>query len=42
MYWYIEGNPELSMTAKTLIREASNDILISPALPSKSASGSGS
>ncbi len=31
MYWYIEGSPELSMTAKTLIREASNDILISPA-----------
>lgn len=31
MYWYIEGSPELSMTAETLIREASNDILISPA-----------
>ena len=31
IYWYIEGSPELSMTAETLIREASNDILISPA-----------
>ena len=31
MYWYIEGSPELSATAEMLIREASNDILISPA-----------
>ena len=31
MYWYIEGSSELSATAKMLIQEASNDILISPA-----------
>ena len=31
MYWYIEGDPQLSATARTLIQDASNDILISPA-----------
>lgn len=31
MYWYIEGNPQLSATGQTLIRDASNEVLISPA-----------
>jgi PIN domain nuclease of toxin-antitoxin system len=31
MYWYIEGDPQLSATAQTLIQDASNQILISPA-----------
>lgn len=31
MYWYIEGSPDLSATARTLIQDASNNILISPA-----------
>ncbi len=31
MYWYIEGDPQLSTTARTLIQNASNEILISPA-----------
>jgi PIN domain nuclease of toxin-antitoxin system len=31
MYWYIEGDPQLSATAQTLIQDASNEILISPA-----------
>jgi PIN domain nuclease of toxin-antitoxin system len=31
MYWYIEGDPQLSVTAQTLIQDASNEILISPA-----------
>ena len=31
MYWYIEGDPKLSSTAQTLIQDASNEILISPA-----------
>ena len=31
MYWYIEGDPQLSTTARTLIQDASNDVLISPA-----------
>ena len=31
MYWYIEGDPQLSVTARTLIQDASNVILISPA-----------
>ncbi len=31
MYWYIEGDPRLSATAQTLIQDASNEILISPA-----------
>lgn len=30
MYWYIEGDPQLSATARTLIQDASNDVLISP------------
>jgi PIN domain nuclease of toxin-antitoxin system len=30
-YWYIEGDPQLSATAQTLIRDASNEVLISPA-----------
>ena len=31
MYWYIEGDPQLSGTALTLIQDASNEILMSPA-----------
>jgi PIN domain nuclease of toxin-antitoxin system len=31
MYWYIEGDPQLSATARTLIQDASNVVLISPA-----------
>jgi PIN domain nuclease of toxin-antitoxin system len=31
MYWYIEGAPQLSATAQTLIQDASNEVLISPA-----------
>jgi len=30
MYWYIEGDPQLSGTARTLIQAASNEVLISP------------
>src|SRR5471030_17238 len=31
MYWYIEGDPLLSAAARTLIQDASNEVLISPA-----------
>src|SRR4051794_16198623 len=31
MYWYIEGDSQLSGTAQTRIQDASNEILISPA-----------
>lgn len=31
LYWYIEGDPQLSATARTLIQDASNEVLISPA-----------
>jgi PIN domain nuclease of toxin-antitoxin system len=31
MYWYIEDDPQLSGTARTLIQDASNEIRISPA-----------
>jgi PIN domain nuclease of toxin-antitoxin system len=31
MYWCIEGDPQLSNTARTLIQDASNEILMSPA-----------
>jgi PIN domain nuclease of toxin-antitoxin system len=31
IYWYIEGDPQLSATARRLIQDASNEILISPA-----------
>jgi PIN domain nuclease of toxin-antitoxin system len=31
MYWYIEGDPQLSATARTQIQDASNEVLISPA-----------
>ena len=31
MYWYIEDDPQLSLTAHTLIQDASNTILVSPA-----------
>jgi PIN domain nuclease of toxin-antitoxin system len=31
MYWYIEGDRLLSATARTLIQDASNEVLISPA-----------
>ncbi len=30
-YWYIEGDPQLSAAAQTLIQDASNEVLISPA-----------
>jgi PIN domain nuclease of toxin-antitoxin system len=31
MYWYIEGDSRLSSTARNLIQDLSNDVLISPA-----------
>ena len=31
LYWYIEGDSQLSATACTLIQDASNEVLISPA-----------
>jgi PIN domain nuclease of toxin-antitoxin system len=31
MYWYIEGDPKLSSTAQTLIQDAKNEVLVSPA-----------
>jgi len=31
LYWYIEGDSQLSTTARTLIQDASNEVLISPA-----------
>jgi PIN domain nuclease of toxin-antitoxin system len=31
MYWYIEGDPLLSPTARTLIQDKLNEVLISPA-----------
>ena len=31
MYWYIDGDPTLSATARTLVQDASNEVLISPA-----------
>jgi PIN domain nuclease of toxin-antitoxin system len=31
LYWYIEGDPQLSAIARTLIQDASNEVLISPA-----------
>jgi hypothetical protein len=31
LYWYNEGDPKLSSVAQTLIRDAANEILISPA-----------
>jgi PIN domain nuclease of toxin-antitoxin system len=31
LYWYIEGDRQLSPTALTLIQDASNEVLISPA-----------
>jgi PIN domain nuclease of toxin-antitoxin system len=31
LYWYIEGDSQLSTTACTLIQDASNEVLISPA-----------
>jgi PIN domain nuclease of toxin-antitoxin system len=31
MYWYIDGDPQLSTTALALIQDASNEVLISPA-----------
>lgn len=31
LYWYIEGDPNLSRTAQTLIQDATNDVFISPA-----------
>ena len=31
LYWYIEGDSQLSATARSLIRDAANEVLISPA-----------
>ncbi|MFO0877867.1 MAG: type II toxin-antitoxin system VapC family toxin [Gemmataceae bacterium] len=31
LFWYIEADPQLSATAATLIQDASNEVLISPA-----------
>ena len=31
LYWYVEGDPQLSATAEAVIRDAANDILFSPA-----------
>jgi PIN domain nuclease of toxin-antitoxin system len=31
MYWYVEGASKLSATARTLIQDATNEVLISPA-----------
>lgn len=31
MYWYIDDDPQLSGPARTLIQDASNEVLISPA-----------
>lgn len=31
MFWYIEGDPQLSTTGRTIIQDASNEVLISPA-----------
>jgi PIN domain nuclease of toxin-antitoxin system len=31
MYWYIEGDSQLSGTASTIVRDGSNEVLISPA-----------
>src|SRR4051794_38662423 len=31
MYWYVEGDPQLSTRARTLIQDTSNEILVSPA-----------
>ncbi len=31
MYWYVEGDPQLSATAQTLIQDTSNEVLASPA-----------
>ena len=31
LYGYIEGDPQLRATARTLIQDASNEVLISPA-----------
>lgn len=31
MYWDIEGDPQLSDTARTLIQKTSNEVLVSPA-----------
>ncbi len=31
MYWYIEGDTQLSAAAQTLIQDTSNEVLVSPA-----------
>jgi len=31
LYWYIEGDPQLTVTARTLIQDKTNEVLISPA-----------
>ena len=32
MFWYVEGDSKLSLTAQTLIQNLSNEILVSPAI----------
>lgn len=31
LFWYVEGDPKLSSVAQTLMQDAANEILISPA-----------
>jgi len=31
LYWYIDGDPQLSATVQALIQDASNEVLVSPA-----------
>jgi len=31
MYWYIEGDPQLTAAAQTLVQNTTNEVLISPA-----------
>ncbi|HET6879585.1 MAG TPA: hypothetical protein VFI31_05505 [Pirellulales bacterium] len=31
LYWYVEGDLQLSTTARTIMQDASNEVLISPA-----------
>lgn len=31
LYWYVEDDPKLSSTAQSLIRDASNEVYVSPA-----------
>jgi PIN domain nuclease of toxin-antitoxin system len=31
LYWYVEGDAHLSATARTIVQDASNEVLMSPA-----------